>query len=139
MPSFATRRILSIPDDADVIHLPTTIMWREESGIVCVISKRTGPQTLEEAEKSIAAFRHHLGEDKVCMLIDVTDTAESSRAVREFAAEELPKLVKAVAMVSGSVLGKMLANLFFNLKSQPYPVKMFNDESEARRWLKNFL
>ena len=138
MPVPATKTMLSIPDDAHVIELPTSRLWREQSGIVCVVSKKAN-QTVEEAKKAIETFRSHLGAEKVCMLIDVTDTSESSRDVREYAAQELPKIVKAVAMVSGSVLGKMLANLFFNLKTQPYPVKMFNDESQARAWLKKFL
>lgn len=131
--------MLSIPEDTNVIDLLTSLMWREESGIVCFISKKRGAQTIEEAKKSLQDLRHHLGDEKVCMLIDVSNTSESSREIREFAAQELPKLVKAMAMVSDSMLGKMLADLFFNLNAQPYPVKMFNDENEARTWLKSYL
>jgi hypothetical protein len=114
-------------------------MWREDSGIVCAISKKVKSQTIEEAKESVQALRQYLGPEKVCMLIDVSHSSESSRELRAYAAEELPKLVKAIAMVSDSALGKMIANLFFNLKAQPYPVKMFTDETEARAWLKNFL
>jgi hypothetical protein len=131
--------MLSIPEHARIIDLPTSRIWREDSGIVCVVSKKVEPQTVEQAREAIKLFRDYIGSEKVCMLIDVTNSSESSREVREFVAEEFPKLVKAIAMVSNSALGKMLANLFFNLKSQPYPVKMFNDETEARIWLKNYL
>src|SRR5687767_7735532 len=103
--------MLSIPEDANIIDLPTSVTWREESGLVCVISKKVKAQTIEEAKKSLEVLKDYLGPQKVCMLIDVTNTAENSREIREFAAEELPKLVKAIAMVSDSVLGKMLANL----------------------------
>jgi len=131
--------MLSVPEDSEIIELPTSRMWREDSGIVCAISKKVKSQTIEEARESVRALRDFLGDEKVCMLIDVSHSSESSRELREYAAEELPKLVKAIAMVSNSALGKMVANLFFNLKSQPYPVKMFNDENEARIWLKNYL
>lgn len=131
--------MLSVPPDVNIMELPTSTLWREASGIVCVVSKKAEAQTLEQAKASMEAFRRIFGEEKACLLIDVTHTAERSRELRAYTAEELPKLVKAMAVLSGSALGKMLANLFFNLKSQPYPVKMFNDENEAREWLKKYL
>jgi hypothetical protein len=73
------------------------------------------------------------------MLVDVTYTAESSKEIRDYAAHEFPNFVKAIAMVSGSVFGKMLANLFFTLKAQPYPTKMFTNEQDAKEWLKQYL
>lgn len=103
------------------------------------ISKKRPPQTVEQARESIERLKEITGNKKVCMLIDVSNTAESSRELRDYVAEELPKLVKAIAMVSSSALGKMLANLFFSLKSQPYPVKMFNNEKEALAWLRQYL
>jgi hypothetical protein len=85
-------------------------------------------------------LQRYLGyKKKVCMLLDVTHSSETTREVRDFAAEELPKITKAIAMVSGSALGKVLANLFFLLKSHPYPVKYFTDETEARVWLRQYL
>lgn len=131
--------LISIPAYANVIDLPTSQVWREESGIVCAISKKVKPQSVEETRASVESFHKFLGPEKVCMLIDVTHSSESSRDVRAYAAEELPKMVKAPAMVSNSALGKMIANLFFNLKSQPYPIKMFNNENAARVWLNRYL
>lgn len=131
--------MLSMPENAKVIDLPASSLWFDESGILCSVSKKGPPRTLEETRELIAELRKLVGDRKVCMLIDVTHTSETSREVRTLAAEELPRIVKAIAMVSGSALGKMLANLFFSMKTQPYPVKMFNDEIEAKAWLKEYL
>lgn len=131
--------MLSIPGDCQIIEMPTSRMWFDESGIVYAISKKSAPQTLEQAKQSFEEFRSHIGPEKICLLIDVTHATESSREVRAYAAEEFPRIIKAIAMISESALGKMLANLFFNLKSQPYPVKMFNNEGEAKAWLKQYL
>jgi hypothetical protein len=132
--------MLSLPDKTKIIDLSTSLIWWDESGILCCISKkRKEEQTLQEAVESMAAFVDIIGSEKVCMLIDVTHATQTSREVRAYAAQELPKVVKAIAMLSSSALGKMVANLFFNLKSQPYPVKMFNDEQDAKAWLKKFL
>jgi hypothetical protein len=128
--------MLTVPLGIKTFELPTSIIWIEPNGIVCSISrKRPRPQTVEEMKQVIDMYKSFVGEKPRCLLADVTHSSATSREVREYAAIELPKLVKAVAMVSESALGKMMANIFFSLKHQPYPVKMFNDETEAREWL----
>jgi hypothetical protein len=131
--------MIKIPENAEVTDTPTSIYWYGEDGILYSISKKSDPPSLEETKEVLADFKKALRTEKVCLLIDVTHTTESSREVRDFAAAEFPKFVKAIAMVSDSALGKMLANLFFSLKTQPYPTKMFTDEGEAREWLKQYL
>ena|ERR1043166_7195545 len=130
---------MKIPENAQIIDTPTSIYWYDDEGILCSISKKSPPLSLAETKLVLEDFKKQLRTEKVCMLIDVTHTTESSREVRDYAAAEFPKFVKAIAMLSDSALGKMLANLFFSLKSQPYPVKMFNDEKDAKEWLKQYL
>ena len=127
------------PKNVRVIEWKTSTVWLDENGILYSISKKVPQQTIEEAKKSVEDFKKLVGDKKVCMLADVTNTTESTKEMRDWAAVELPKLIKALAMVSKSPLGKMLANLFFRVKKQPYPVRMFNDETEAVTWLKNYL
>lgn len=127
------------PKNAKVIDWETSLLWFDEDGILCSISKKAPKQTLEQVKEQLDKFMKIIGDKKVCLLIDVTNTSESTKEVRDYAAREFPKFVKAIAMISDSALGKMLANLFFTVKSQPYPVKMFNDEKEAKEWLKQYL
>lgn len=131
--------MLTIPPDAEITELPTATIWRDENGILYAILKKTPPPTMEQTIEAINGYKKVTGGEKHCIMIDVTHSPQSSREVREYAAKELPKLFKAMALLSKSALGKMLANLFFNLKSQPYPVKMFNTEKEARAWLEKFI
>jgi|GEM_PF-859589 len=130
---------MEIPPDKKVMEIGASIFWFGEEGILYSISKKTEPQSLEEAKKLVSEFKQVLGGRKVCMLVDVTNTSESTREVRDYAAQEFPTFIKAIAMISRSALGKMLANLFFTVKSQPYPTKMFNSETEAREWLKQYV
>ncbi len=127
------------PENAKIMEWPTSTSWFDEEGILCSISKKAPRQTLEETRQSVEEFKKITGNKKVCMLADVTNSTETTKEVRDYAAEELPKMIKAIAMLSKSALGKMLANLFFSVKSQPYPVKMFTDEQEARTWLRKYL
>jgi hypothetical protein len=127
------------PKNTEIIEWETSTIWFDENGILCSISKKARAQSLEEIKENLETFKKLIGEKKICMLLDVTHSAESTKEARDYAAIEFPKFVKAIAMVSSSVLGKMLANLFFSIKAQPYPAKMFNDEKEAKEWLKHYL
>jgi len=131
--------MLNIPKNVKVKEWGTSTTWFDEEGILYSVSKKGTQHTLEETKKRFEEFKALIGNNKICMLIDVTNTNESTREIRNYAAEELPKIVKAIAMVSTSAVGKMLANLFFTLKTQPYPTKMFNNEAEAKKWLQQFL
>lgn len=84
-------------------------------------------------------FRIITGGTKICMLSDSTDSPPPNREMRDYAAEVIPEIAKAVAIISRSAVGKMAANLFFSIKRQPYPVKMFTEETEAKEWLKQYL
>jgi len=57
------------------------------------------------------------------MLLEITHGRPAKREDREFIAAELAKVIKALALMSDSALGKMVANIFFNLKPPPYPPK----------------
>ncbi len=127
------------PKNANVIDFPTSIMWWDENGILCSIAKKVPPQTLEEAKKLMEEFKKITGGKKVCLLSDSTDSPPANKEMRDYAAEVIPEIAKAVAIISRSAVGKMAANLFFSIKKQPYPIKMFDDENEAKEWLKQYL
>ncbi len=132
--------MLKIPSNVTVQEWPASTSWIDEDGIMYSISKkRVSPPSLEETKKSMDEFSKLLGGKKVCMLADVTHIAESTREIKDYIAQEFPKYVKALALVSNSALGKMLANLFFTIKTQSYPTKIFNNEEDAKAWLKQHL
>lgn len=127
------------PENAEIFEMPTSTMWFDENGILCSIAKKVPQQTVEEAKRAMEEFRKITGGEKVCLLSDSTDSPPADKELRDYAAEAIPEVVKAVAIMSRSAVGKMAANLFFSIKKQPYPVKMFNDEAEAKEWLKQYL
>ncbi|MFL5729573.1 MAG: hypothetical protein ACJ75J_08830, partial [Cytophagaceae bacterium] len=105
--------MMTPPANANVIDWPSSILWFDEDGILYSVSKKVPPQSMEEVKKTMEDFYKLLDGKKVCMLVDVTHSQETSRELRDYAAQEFPKFTKAIAMVSESALGKMLANLFF--------------------------
>ncbi|UPT67364.1 MAG: hypothetical protein M0D57_01335 [Sphingobacteriales bacterium JAD_PAG50586_3] len=130
---------MSPPQGAAITENKTSIYWFDEDGILCSVYKKAPPISLEESKQLIDEFRQVTQGRKFCMLLDITHSAASTKESREFAAVEFPKIVTAMAMLSASPLGRMLANLFFALKPTPYPAKIFATEKEAKDWLKHYL
>ena len=130
---------MEIPNNVEIIETPTSTMWFDEDGILYSISKKHPPSTIEESQKALDDLKKIIKDQKVCMLLDITNSSPSSKEMRDFAAEEMPKIAKAIAIISTSALGRMVANLFFGLKPPPYPMKMFSDEKEVKEWLKQYL
>ncbi len=128
-----------VPNDVEIFDLPTSVMWFDENGILCSIAKKVPQQTVEEAKLTMIEFTKITKGKKVCLLSDSTDSPPLDKEMRDYAAEVIPAIAKAVAIISRSAVGKMAANLFFSIKKQPYPVKMFTEESEAKEWLKQYL
>jgi hypothetical protein len=126
------------PENIKKLELLASTLWFDENGILCSIAKNV-PQTLEEAKEAMTPLRDFIGPGKVCMLADNTRAAPVNKQMRDFAADVLPQFIKALAVLSQSPVGKMTANLFFALKKQPYPIKFFNSETEAKEWLKQYL
>jgi hypothetical protein len=112
--------------------------WLDEHGILCALSKNT-LRTLEKQKKNYEFIKEIVGNKKVCLLSDTTSSSPQDRKTREYSAIELPKMFNAMAVISDSVLGRYIANLFVVLKNQPIPIKMFDDEQEAKEWLKQYL
>lgn len=127
------------PENAKVIELHSSTIWFDENGILCSIAKNVPQQTMEEAHAALDELKKITGGKKVCMLSDNTASPPVNKEMRDFAAKVIPDLVKAIAIISRSSVGKMAANLFFMLKKQPYPVKFFDDEQAAKQWLKQYL
>lgn len=54
------------------------------------------------------------------------------------AREETVNITSALALVTKSKIAKVLGNIFINLHQNPYPTKLFENENDARAWLKNY-
>mgnify|MGYP001560284686 CR=1 FL=1 len=130
---------MEIPPNTKVTDLPASVFWFDESGILCSITKNTAAPSFDETKRIIEHFKQLIGNRKVCILLDVTNSPPNTKETRDYMSAEMPKFSKAVGIISGSAFGMMVANIFFGLKKQPYPVKMFTDERVAKKWLKQFL
>jgi hypothetical protein len=61
------------------------------------------------------------------------------KATRKFAAEQLPNVYSAMAMVSKPGLSKFIMNILFSIKPPAIPMKSFTDDKKAKEWLAQFV
>lgn len=131
-----------LPTGIDMHETKTGFFWIESDGILCSITKKNAPKlSPEESEIELKKFYNLMGNEKRCILIDAKYAKPNSPEERKEAAEVLPKLTKALAIIVHNALGRMLVNLFIGLEKPPYPMKIFkpNQEDEAREWLRTYL
>jgi hypothetical protein len=133
---------MEIPKNAKTFELKSSIIWFNEDGILYSVPKPGIPPDLnfEEIKKEMDHLREFIGHKKVCFLAESNPNSKPpNKQERDFIAEQINTVVKAMAIVTSSPVSKMIANLFFGLKPPPYPAKMFSNEHEAKEWIKQYL
>ncbi len=132
---------MEIPENAKTYDMTSSTIWFDEDGILFSVPKPGRPPELrkEDMAKEIKKFRDIVGNKKVCMVsVSNPNLRPPSKTERDWIAELINPIVKAMAVVSTSPVARMIANLFFGLKPPPYPAKMFTNEKEAVEWIKQF-
>ena len=126
------------PDNTQIYETEIGIFWLDADGILCQNSKAT-PRTMENMKKHIDLIRQITNNAKVCTLADGTHAAPSNKEIRDFVKTELKKSTKAMAILSSSPLGTLLANFIILFNRQDIPIKLFTNEKEAKEWLRHYL
>jgi len=129
---------MQAPDNVKIYEGELASFWFDEFGILCAVSKKV-TRTIEKQKANYALIREITGNKRVCLLADNTVTYIQDEKTREYSATEMPELFKAMAVISNTIMGKAAAHLFLYFHGQPVPIKSFDQEKEAREWLKQYL
>jgi hypothetical protein len=130
--------ILVPPSGAALYEGETATFWFDDHGILYCRAKEV-ERTLERQKASFELIRSIAGSRKVYMLADTTTGGLQDKAAREYAAREMPGIFRAMAIISASAFGRMIANTMSSLQDQPVPIKQFSAEAQAKDWLMDFI
>ncbi len=114
-------------------------MWFEESGLFCSVTKPNCSITKDALTLTFNFIKENVGDKKICWLSNVTEAAFPTDEARDFAGEETPRIIRALALITNSQISRLIANVFITLKKPPYPTKMFSNEQDAREWIGQYL
>jgi hypothetical protein len=134
---------MEIPNNIKIIDWQTSFIWFDEDGVMYSKPKPGAIEpelSREETLKQMEDFKKIMGNQKRCMILETNANSKAPKKEdRDFIAEQLNQIAKAMGIISSSPLSRMIANLFFGLKPPPYPVKFFSNEKEAKEWIKQYL
>jgi hypothetical protein len=137
--TYKSLEMITIPEDVVVYESPGGKWW-VKNDILYSLGKKDPPKLSQDEEaEEMKRFKEAVGDRKICMILDITYAKPADKNERDKAAVELERLVKAMAMVTTSPLGRMVANLFFGLKPPSYPVKMFSNVDDAEKWIRQYV
>ncbi len=127
------------PLNAKIHETALCTIWIDENGILCANSK-LADRTIENYKQFFSLIKQiSKPNQKFCLAVDVQFSQSLGHDVRDYIAVEMPKLIKAQAVISSHNLEASQTTIFLKLSMSGLPVKLFTSESEAKEWLKEFL
>lgn len=112
--------------------------YKFHEGILYSYSKAP-KRTVKNISENIALVKQITNNQTVPLLIYLCDSPVPDKETRKFSTEQLPKVYKAMAMVSKPGLAQLIMQILFKLKTPPIPMKSFSNDEDAREWLKQFI
>ena len=127
---------MKIPENLDIIVGEIATYWIED-GILFSLSKPV-LRTVENITGNIALVKQITNDQKMLLLIYLTNSPMPDKATRNYSKEQLPNVYKAMAMVSKPGLAQFIMKLLFQFQQPTIPMKSFSNDRDAREWLQQF-
>ena len=129
---------METPSDRTVYEDELAQIWFDDHGILC--SNTTSQvRTVEKQQKTYSLVKEILGERRVPLLVDATNMGTMPKETRTYTSTRMGDHFTAMAVYAQSSMGKLVMNTLLALGKYDIPVQMFEDEHEAREWLKQYL
>jgi hypothetical protein len=128
------KSMLSPPPGAELFKSDLATYWFYNSNILFSIT-RPSPRTLASQENNIELVKRITNGKKICLLCDLTSILPPDKHNRDYLSREIPQVFNAIAFVSGSPLGKMVANILISLRINQVPAQLFSSVEVAKNWL----
>jgi len=129
---------LNPPDDATEITAFWT--WMGKDGICRTKTKPLAVITLKEAMENSVAVTSFYKDKKFPLLIDARNIKYMEREARKhFSTNGRETKINSFAIMVKSPLSRMIGNFFMGLNKPAIPARLFDDENEAVKWLKQHL
>lgn len=129
--------MISIPKDRQIVEGEIATYWFDD-GILVSLSKSV-KRTVGNISDNVALVQEMTGGRPIPLLIYLRNSPVPDKATRNYSAEQVPKIYKAMAMVSKPGLAALVMKMVFALKPALIPMKHFTDDVAAKDWLRQFV
>jgi hypothetical protein len=118
----------------------TARIWLGDERVVHLQPLARSEQTLEDAIQNVAAVAKAAGGAVRPLLIHFEAAAPQTPECRaHYLSDEATSAVSAVAIVTSSMLGRIVGNLMIGMHTRGSPVRLFDSYDKALAWLMGFL
>jgi hypothetical protein len=127
---------MKLPENHCVYDCELCSFWIDENGYLCIVAKNA-VRTLEKNKATLALIREVTGGRPLCTFIDmrIDSLLLFDLKTKENIACQLSVLFKAVAILAPATLQKVGPTIFLNTVKVPIPIRIFDEEDEAKAWL----
>lgn len=124
----------------NVIEVSKFYTWMGNDGIARTQVKPGAEISLSDARENTAAVEKLYKGYKFPLLVDTRKVSYVSKEARDhFSIGDRDTVVNSFALVINSPLSRIIGNFFMGLNKPSVPMKLFNSEQEAVKWLKKFV
>ena len=127
-------------ENAGVAHKnDRLVVYRDNDGIV-VFDYGTQIIDIEGAKRSNKLHRalKPVGPEPI-MIIGESARGVRSEIVDYASSDEVVEITAASALVAKSKVAEVIGNVYMTFQKNPYPTRLFTDETKARAWLKEIV
>ena len=121
----------------ETVETPDLKIWLENGIAYCIIKTR---KIDGQVAREMVSLRHQFFKGRhFPSIVDVRSVKSVTKEARDiFASHDGTVMLKAAALVTSSVIGKMLATFFMTFNKPNIPIKLFSAEDEAVEWLASY-
>ncbi len=114
--------------------------WMGKDGICRTKTKPLAVITLKEAMENSVAVSSFYKDKKFPLLIDARNIKYMEREARQhFSTNGRETKINCFAVMVKSPLSRLIGNFFMGLNKPAIPARLFDDENEAVKWLKQYI
>lgn len=129
---------MDLPTDRPIYESAIQQSWIDDDGILVSLSKSV-TRTVENVKGNYELVSKITNGKPIPVIVFLTNSKKPSKETRDYVNSVLPKMYKAMAIVSNSGVGEFVMNFLFRMSKPVIPMKVFRDEKSAREWLRNYL
>ena len=124
------------PPIIDIISGEIADYWIEEG----ILFSRSKPvkRTVSLIQENITLVKAITQNKPFPLLIYLCKSPIPDKATRQYSREQLPHVYKAMAMVSEPGISQLIMKMVFQFQKPPIPMKSFNNDQDAQKWLEQF-
>lgn len=127
------------PAGAKLFETPISTHWIDENGIMCAVSKPV-ERKLEYYKQLMELYASLIkDEKKYCLIVDANNAKPMNDEIRNFMAAEMPKYIKAQAIVINTAFDSASLQTFLKFTLKGIPVAVFSSKKDAVEWIKDYL